>query len=158
MKRLTPVALIAVAAVVAIVVAGCGSDNNGSATAASSSGTTVKTSTGKLGTFLVDGRGRTLYLFEADKPNMSTCASACQSVWPAVPANGKKPIAQGGVAAAKLGTAKTPDGTSIVTYNGHPLYNYVGDPKAGDTNGEGLNDFGAKWYAVTPAGAKIDND
>ena len=60
--------------------------------------------------------------------------------------------------ASMLGTTSRSDGKPEVTYNGHPLYTYAGDQKPGDTNGEGLNQFGAKWYALSPAGKKIDND
>jgi predicted lipoprotein with Yx(FWY)xxD motif len=160
MKRLIPVAFAAAA--IAVVVAGCGSSNGGggSATAASSSSpppTTIKTAKTKLGTFLVDGQGRTLYLFEADKPNMSNCSGGCTSIWPPLSAK-SMPKVSGGVAAGKVGTTKTPSGGSMVTYNGHPLYTYTGDTKAGDVNGQGLNQFGAEWYVVKPSGEKIDND
>src|SRR5690349_3399470 len=164
MKRLLPVALVAVAAVVAIMATGCGSSK--SATAASSSassssssgsGPAIKTRTTSLGTFLVDGQGRTLYMFEADKKNMSNCPSSCLSIWPGMTEKGM-PTVSGGVDAAKLGTAKAADGSTLVTYNGWPLYNYVGDQKPGDTNGQGLNQFGAKWYVVSPKGSKIYND
>ena len=166
MKRLIPVALVAVAAVLAIVVAGCGGSNGSSATASSSSGgmasssggPTLKTHTTSLGTFLVDGNGKTLYLFEKDKPNKSNCSGGCLSIWPPFTTSGKKPTVSGGVSAAKVGTTKGSDGSTIVTYNGHPLYNYAGDQKAGDTMGEGLNQFGAKWYVLKPSGDKIDND
>jgi predicted lipoprotein with Yx(FWY)xxD motif len=62
----------------------------------------------------------------------------------------------GGAVAGKLGVTKLAGGKSIVTYNGHPLYYYVGDKKPGDTTGQGLNQFGAGWYVVNPAGDKID--
>jgi predicted lipoprotein with Yx(FWY)xxD motif len=62
----------------------------------------------------------------------------------------------GGAVAGKLGVTKPAGGKSIVTYNGHPLYYYVGDKKPGDTTGQGLNQFGAGWYVVNPAGDKID--
>jgi predicted lipoprotein with Yx(FWY)xxD motif len=156
MKRLIPVVLVAVAAVLAIVVIGGGGNDTTSATAASG-GTTIKTRMSSIGTFLVDGQGRTLYLFEADKPNVSNCSGACLGLWPPLAAKGK-PTVSGGVSAAKLGIAKAPDGTMLVTYNRHPLYYYAGDQKPGDTTGQALNQFGAKWYVVTPAGSKIDND
>jgi predicted lipoprotein with Yx(FWY)xxD motif len=105
---------------------------------------------------LVDGRGRTLYLFEADKPDMSNCSSACVSVWPPLVATGQAPAARGGALPSKLGTTKTGTGRSIVTYDGHPLYYYAGDQKPGDTKGQDLDQFGAGWYVVTPAGNKID--
>ena len=62
-----------------------------------------------------------------------------------------------GVQASKLGTTKRSDGTSEVTYNGHPLYTYAGDTAAGQTTGQGINGFGAEWYVLNAAGNKIDN-
>ena len=75
---------------------------------------------------LVDAKGRTLYLFEADKGPMSACGGACASVWPPLMTTGK-PTAGPGVTASKLGTTKRSDGATEVTYNGHPLYTYAGD-------------------------------
>jgi predicted lipoprotein with Yx(FWY)xxD motif len=115
---------------------------------------TVKTRHGKLGTFLVDGSGRTLYLFEADKGAMSKCDGACASAWPPLTTSGK-PTAGAGVVAAKLGTAKRADGTTGVTYDGHPLYTYAGDGAPGQTTGEGLTDYGAPWYALSAAGKSV---
>ncbi len=163
MKRLIPVALVAVAAVVAIVVTGCGSSAPKAATAASPAaapsggGATINTRTAPIGKFLVDGKGRTLYLFEADKPNMSNCPSACLSIWPGFTAKGKASVGAG-VDAAKVGTTKAADGTTLVTYNGHPLYYYAGDQKPGDTTGQDLDQFGAKWYVVSPSGSKVGDD
>jgi predicted lipoprotein with Yx(FWY)xxD motif len=112
---------------------------------------------GQLGSYLADAQGRALYLFEADKGTMSTCYSACASVWPPVttPSTAK---AGTGVTSALLGTTKRNNGTAEVTYHGHPLYLYAGDTSPGATNGQGLNQFGAKWYLVAPNGNKIDHD
>jgi hypothetical protein len=60
------------------------------------------------------------------------------------------------VDAALLGTSTRSDGKSQLTYNGHPLYRYAGDGAAGDTNGQGLTDFGGGWDVVSPAGQKIE--
>ena len=57
--------------------------------------------------------------------------------------------------ASKVGTTRRSDGTEQVTYDGHPLYLYVGDQKAGDTNGQGVNAFGALWYALSPSGGTV---
>jgi predicted lipoprotein with Yx(FWY)xxD motif len=111
----------------------------------------------QLGRTLVDARGRTLYLFEADRPNLSNCSNACLSVWPALTTQ-HRPGARGGAVASKIGTIPARGGKRQVTYAGRPLYYYVGDRKPGDTNGQGLNQFGAKWYVLSPAGKKIDND
>jgi predicted lipoprotein with Yx(FWY)xxD motif len=111
-----------------------------------------------LGTVLVDGRGRTLYLFERDKTKKSTCSGACAQNWPPLTTSGAA-TAGGGVNAHKLGTTKRSDGTTQVTYNGHPLYLFVIDQnKPGSTKGEGVDAFGAEWYVVGTNGKKIDKD
>jgi hypothetical protein len=66
-----------------------------------------------------------------------------------------KPTAGRGVRAALLGTTKRSGGKRQVTYNGHPLYRFQGDHKAGDVNGQGINAFGARWYVVSPSGKAI---
>jgi predicted lipoprotein with Yx(FWY)xxD motif len=149
---------------IAVAIAGCGGGSGNAS--ASPSTTTTKQSSGSggaatvnvrstsLGKILVDSRGRSLYLFEKDTGPKSTCFSACASAWPPFRTSGK-PNAGTGVKAALLGTTTRSDGNPEVTYNGHPLYYYAGDQKAGDTNGQDLNQFGASWYVVSPAGKKI---
>jgi predicted lipoprotein with Yx(FWY)xxD motif len=66
-----------------------------------------------------------------------------------------KPLAGGGAKAALLGTTKRSDGKPQVTYNGHPLYLYVGDQKAGDTSGQGITAFGGGWFALTASGSQV---
>ena len=78
---------------------------------------------------------------------MSECDGACASAWPPLTTSGKPTAGAGVVAAASSGTAKRPDGTTGVTYDGHPLYTYAGDGAPGQTAGEGLTDYGAPWYA-----------
>jgi predicted lipoprotein with Yx(FWY)xxD motif len=148
--------------VVALVVAGCGGGGSGasSSTTQQKSGSTSSAlglAALKPGKALVDDQGRTLYLFEADKSDASTCSGACASIWPPVTTTGTA-VAGPGIAAAKLGTTKRSDGKLQVTYNGHPLYRYAADAKPGDVNGQGLNQFGAKWYVLNGAGSKIDDD
>lgn len=118
---------------------------------------TVKTHHGKLGTYLVDSKGRTLYLFEKDKTTKSTCYGACAHGWPPL-LSSSKPKASGRAKASLLSTSKRRNGTREVTYKGHPLYYFIGDKKAGQTNGQGLHAFGAGWYVVAPSGKKIDSD
>jgi predicted lipoprotein with Yx(FWY)xxD motif len=124
---------------------------------ASGASATVKTRHGKLGTFLVGPKGRTLYLFEKDKTSKSRCDGACAKAWPPLLASGK-PKASGKVKKSLLGTTKRSDGKRQVTYKGHPLYYFIQDKKAGDTNGQGSNAFGAKWYVLATSGKKIDSD
>ena len=148
-------------AVVALVVAACGGSSGGlygggstaSKKPTSGKGSVALAST-KLGKVLVDGKGRTLYLFQADKGTMSNCAGACASEWPPLTTSGK-PSAGAGLVAAKLGTAKRADGTTGVTYAGHPLYTFSGDGAPGQTAGEGLSDFGGSWYALSSAGKSV---
>jgi predicted lipoprotein with Yx(FWY)xxD motif len=111
----------------------------------------------KNGRILVDGRGRALYLFEKDRPDTRTCAASCLRFWPAMTAT-SKPHASGGVAAAHLGLIRGPGKQRQVTYAHHALYNFSGDRKAGDTNGQGLKAFGAKWYVVAATGKAVDDD
>ena len=63
-----------------------------------------------------------------------------------------------GAKASLLGTSKRPDGRLQVTYNHHPLYTFVKDTRKGQTNGEAVSAFGAKWYALSAAGAKVDTN
>jgi predicted lipoprotein with Yx(FWY)xxD motif len=157
-RRLSRITLPVTLAGVAAIAAGCG----GGYTAASGGGDqtasapTVREAHSKLGTILVDGQGRTLYLFEKDKGSASSCTGACASIWPPLTSAGKA-VAGGGLSAAKLGETKRSDGKTEITYAGHPLYTYAGDAKSGDTRGQGLDQFGAEWYVLTPRGSKIDN-
>jgi predicted lipoprotein with Yx(FWY)xxD motif len=161
-------ALVALAAVGALA-AGC--DGNGSGSGGSSSGgygsggaapvgsgpsgvATVATASSKLGMVLVDGSGRTLYLFEKDQPNQSACSGACVAAWPVDQSSGT-PKAGSGVKASLLGTIRRGDGTTQVTYNHHSLYYYSSDSQPGQQNGQGVNAFGAAWFVVAPAGAAV---
>jgi predicted lipoprotein with Yx(FWY)xxD motif len=114
----------------------------------------VAVATSSVGRILVDGSGRTLYLFLADKGTSSTCYSSCASTWPPLLTQGT-PQAGNGTVAGDLGTTKRTDGKTEVTYAHHPLYYYVADTKPGMTSGQGLNQFGAVWYVVSPAGGAI---
>jgi predicted lipoprotein with Yx(FWY)xxD motif len=127
----------------------------GLAGASKSRGATVGWQQSKYGRILVDTRGRSLYLFERDKRGKSSCNGACVSAWPPLIASGKL-RAGSGVKASLLGRTKRKDGRWQVTYNRHPLYTLVNDTRKGQTNGEGVYAFGAEWYLVSPAGAKIE--
>ena len=125
--------------------------------AAASGAVSIKTATGKPGTFLVDSSGRSLYLFEADKSSTSTCNGACAAAWPPLTTTGA-PTAGTGVKANLLGTSKRDDGKMEVTYNGHPLYYFANDSAPGDIKGQGVDAFGAEWYAVSPDGKTAEGD
>jgi predicted lipoprotein with Yx(FWY)xxD motif len=147
------------------VIAGCGGGGGGGggyakapttppAKAAGNGAPTVALRTSKFGNILVDGKGRTLYDFVADKTTASTCYGACASLWPPLTVSGA-PKAGPQVRASLLGTTRRTDGTSEVTYNGHPLYYFVTDTKPGDTTGQNINQFGALWYVLTRNGTEI---
>lgn len=108
-----------------------------------------------VGRALVDDKGKTLYLFLGDSRNDSSCYGACASVWPPVLTAGR-PTAEGGSMAGKLSTYRRDDGGTQVTYEGHPLYYYQADTGAGDAYGQGVNQFGAEWYAISPAGKVVE--
>jgi predicted lipoprotein with Yx(FWY)xxD motif len=127
----------------------------GLAAASKTNRATVAVAHSKLGRILVDGRGRSLYLFERDRNGKSSCNGACLAYWPPLISSGKA-LAKPGVKASLLGRTKRKDGRWQVTYKRHPLYTFVGDTKKGQTNGEGLTDFGGSWDLVSPAGAKIE--
>ncbi len=157
----TPALAVALLAALTLF-AGCGSGSSGSSTATGGSSTTtgkpsgpatIATSSTSLGTILVVG-GRSVYLFERDTGPHSTCSGACLAQWPAV-TTAAAPKASGGATASMLGTTKQAEGTLQVTYAGHPLYYFADDRSAGQTNGQGLNAFGAKWYVVAPSGTAI---
>jgi predicted lipoprotein with Yx(FWY)xxD motif len=114
----------------------------------------VKTAHGSMGTHLVGPNGRALYLWVKDKNGKSVCSGACAQVWPPLKTTGKLE-ASGGAIPADLGTVTRSDGTKQATYNGHPLYYYAADSSSGQTNGQGSNSFGAKWWLVAPSGAAI---
>ena len=143
-------ATVAVVAIAAVVLAAGGSAK----THQVAGGSAVNVKNTSLGSTLVDANGRTLYLFVGDKRNLSTLSAAGRAVWPPFTAVGKVK-AEGAAQAAKLGTTTT--AVKQVTYNGHPLYYYVGDHTAGDTKGQNLNEFGALWFVLTPNGRANKN-
>jgi predicted lipoprotein with Yx(FWY)xxD motif len=118
------------------------------------SGVKVAVANTALGRVLVDGRGRTLYLFEKDQHARSACSGRCAGFWPPLIASGK-PLGTAGAKTSLVGTTRRADGRLQVTYNHHPLYTFVKDTRQGQTNGEELDVFGAEWYAVSAAGAKV---
>jgi predicted lipoprotein with Yx(FWY)xxD motif len=113
----------------------------------------IQTAHTSLGTVLTDGKGITVYLFEADTTTKPTCYAACSQYWPPVLTTGA-PVAGVGAKASLLGTVKRTGGKLQVTYAGHPLYYFVQSTKPGNVSGQGVNGFGAHWDAVRPSGAQ----
>ena len=159
MTRTRSIVLAAAVAGAAMTLAACSNSSSGGAygaagptstsTVAAGTAATVATAdVGQLGTVLVDGTGRTLYLFKNDTGTSSTCSGDCAATWPALLTKGDA-TAGTGAQPSMLGTTTRDDGTTQVTYDGHPLYLYSGDTAAGDANGEGVGDV---WFAVTVQG------
>ena len=154
-------------------VAGCGTSRSPSAapgkgetttTAAAASpkpeahakptGRRVKASGSSYGRILLDGRGRALYLFTHDAGTKSRCHGACVSAWPPFLTKGQ-PRAAGGVSQSLLGTTRRSDGSTQVTYAGHPLYHYVGDTRPGQILCQAVLEYGGYWYVVKPDGTPV---
>jgi predicted lipoprotein with Yx(FWY)xxD motif len=147
-----PASLIAL-----VAVAGCGggSSSTSTSTAGATGGGAATIDVAKnaqLGQILTDSKGDTVYVFAKDTNGKSACSGSCAGVWPPVTTSGS-PKAGAGVDASKLGTTKRSDGSTQVTYAGHPLYTYTADTSPGDTKGNGVNLYGALWYAVQPNGS-----
>jgi predicted lipoprotein with Yx(FWY)xxD motif len=151
MKRL----LLTIGALAAAASLAVGLSSALAANHSSGAGAKVAVASTGLGRILVDGHGRTLYLFEKDKRGKSACAGKCAGFWPPLIASGK-PLATSGAKMSLLGTTRRADGRLQVTYNHHPLYTFVKDTRKGQTTGEEVDAFGAEWYAVSAAGTKVE--
>lgn len=126
---------------------------------AHTSSVTVRISTKSvkgLGEILVDGKGKTLYMFAPDKHKAVTCFKTCAKIWPPLflPAGGKA-VAAGAAHQSLIGSDKDSAGGRVVTYKGWPLYLYLGDTKPGQAFGQALNVNGGLWYVLAPSGALI---
>lgn len=108
-----------------------------------------------MGTFLTDGSGKTLYMFASDTATKSTCSGGCAAFWPPLTSTGA-PAASGGAQSSMITTLTRSDGSKQVVYGGHPLYTFKEDTAAGDTNGQGSDNFGAKWWLMAPSGQPIE--
>jgi predicted lipoprotein with Yx(FWY)xxD motif len=152
-------------AAVAVLAAACGGNTtpaasgggttSAAATTTTSSSTTsaapavtLKTEVGTAGVWLADQTGRTLYLFTVDKTGTSGCYGACATAWPPLTTTGSVAVA-GNASAGEVGTITRTDGTTQVTYAGHPLYYFQGDTSPGMTKGQGVQGV---WFLLGPSG------
>jgi predicted lipoprotein with Yx(FWY)xxD motif len=149
--------MVAVTATALLTLSACGNGGSSTASQQPATGTGAATGAGlgvaqtSLGRVLVDSRGMTLYTLSADGPDHSTCNAQCLQFWPAVAPGGAAKVS------VKRGHTTTPDGTAIATVAGRPVYTFSQDQKPGDVTGEGVNEFGGTWYAVSPAGQPVTN-
>jgi len=142
----------AVAAV--LVIAACGSSSSGSGGSGGSgsspaaSGSTLGTHKVGSATVLTNGKGWTLYWFVPDTSTKSNCNGSCIHYWPPVAG----PVTAGSGVTGTLGTITRSNGTKQATWNGHPLYTYIGDTGPGTDKGNGLNLSGGVWHAIILTG------
>ena len=146
---LVPVGAIAAA----LVIAACGSsstNNGGSGGSGGSAGSTTALSAKKVGsaTLLTNSKGHTLYWFVPDTSTTSKCNGSCAHYWP--PLHG--PVTAGSGVKGTLGVITRSNGSKQATWNGHPLYTYVGDTSPGMAKGNGLNISGGVWHEITLTG------
>src|SRR5690348_3748526 len=149
-------ALPAIAAAAAVLAAcgssGTSSTSGGGSTSTSSPAATtagsLKTTTIGGATVLTSSKGFTLYSFAPDTPAKSNCSGTCAQNWPPV----KGPATASGVTGT-FGTIKRSDGSVQATFDGHPLYTFVGDTAPGQAKGNGLNAAGGLWHEITTSGS-----
>ena len=142
----------AVAAV--LVIAACGSSSSGSGGSGGSgsspaaSGSTLATHKVGSATVLTNSKGWTLYWFVPDTSTKSNCNGSCIHYWPPVAG----PVTAGSGVSGTLGTITRSNGATQATWNGHPLYTYIGDTGPGTDKGNGLNLSGGVWHAIILTG------
>lgn len=144
-------------AVGVLLLAGCGSTSptaRSTPTSGTSAGTEVTTASSGLGVILVDAQGRTLYMTDADPEGAPGCYNTCSAEWPPLATTGD-PTAAGEADSKELSTATRTDGITQVLYGGHPLYTFVKDTAAGQTNGQGLTQQGGMWWVMGVDGSPI---
>ena len=144
----------AIAATLVIAACGSSSSNTGgsgsSPAAAAPAGASGSLSTMKVGsaTLLTNSKGFTLYWFVPDTSTTSKCDASCIKYWPPVPG----PASAGSGVTGTLGVITRSNGAKQATWNGHPLYTYVGDTTPGMAKGNGLNISGGVWHEITLTG------
>ncbi len=138
------IAGLCVAALVLLGIAVAGTGGSGAATA----GGGLKTARIGGATVLTNAKGFTLYWFAPDTATRSNCTGSCAVYWPPV----KGPVTAGPGVTGRVGTITRPGGSAQATYDGHPLYTYVGDTAPGQAHGNALNLNGGLWHEVITAG------
>jgi predicted lipoprotein with Yx(FWY)xxD motif len=156
MVRRNRASLLVATACTAWLLSACGSGTTSTtlSSAGAAPAVTIRTATGRDGTYLTDLSGRALYMWVGDTSDRSNCSADCAGAWPPL-ITGAAPKASGGARGASLGTIRRADGRRQVTYHGHPLYYFAVDSGPGTTKGQGSDSFGARWWLVAPSGAAI---
>jgi predicted lipoprotein with Yx(FWY)xxD motif len=151
--RLRILLALPAAAAAAAALAACGSaaasspSSSGNSSPAAAAASTVKTATIAGVTVLTSSQGFTLYSFAPDTSTTSKCNGTCAQNWPPV----KGPVTASGVTGT-FGAITRSDGSVQATFDGHPLYTFVGDTAPGQNKGNGLNVAGGLWHEITASG------
>jgi predicted lipoprotein with Yx(FWY)xxD motif len=116
-------------------------------------GTAIKLAASPVGDALFDGDDQAIYLFDAEESDKPECYDDCAAAWPPVLTEGK-PVAEGPIEQGLLGTTKRDDGTTQVTYNGHPLYYYAHEGP-GELRCHNVSEFGGLWLALDETGSAL---
>jgi predicted lipoprotein with Yx(FWY)xxD motif len=128
---------------------------SGVAHASTNAQPTLTVRSSSYGAILFDGRGRALYAFTRDhRGGPSRCYGACARAWPVYFASGRL-VAGKGVKRSLIGAVRRRDGRRQVTYNGRPLYYYVGDTRAGQVSCQNVAEYGGTWLVMRPSGALV---
>jgi predicted lipoprotein with Yx(FWY)xxD motif len=115
---------------------------------------TITTGDSEFGTILFDGRGQAIYIWELEDSTKAECYDSCAEAWPPVLTDGA-PIAAGDTKSELLGTTKRTDGTTQVTYNGHPLYYYAHEG-SGEVKCHNISTHGGLWWVIQPSGNRAE--
>lgn len=147
-------------AAIALLLAACGGSTSGSPAGGANAAITVSAAdVPGLGTVLVNGSGRTLYVLSSERGGRLTCtdANGCTAVWPdtELPAGVQNGTAGPGAQASLLGTLRSADGKLYLTYGGWPLYTFAHDSGPRQGHGEGITSFGGTWWALSPSGSPV---
>lgn len=117
-------------------------------------GAVITTGDSEFGTMLFDDKGQAIYIWEVEESTKPECYDDCAVAWPPVLTDGA-PQATGGVNNELLGTTNRTDGTTQVTYNGHPLYYYAHE-EAGEVKCHNISTHGGLWWVIQPSGVRAD--
>ena len=138
-------------ATTALLLAAC-ARGTGSGATATGAGPSVGIGQTSIGAVLTGAGGKTLYQFAKDTSTASACIGGCASTWPPLTLAAGQQVQSASGLAKPFATIKRGDGSTQVTYDGHPLYYYAPDSAAGDVRGQGV---GGKWFAESPSGGPV---
>jgi predicted lipoprotein with Yx(FWY)xxD motif len=149
-----PVRMTSFLALLALILAACAPAATAAPTQSASSNASASidiATNSTLGKILVDGSGKTLYMFTKDGSDTVNCDAACQANWPPLVSSGTPKLGPG-VDASLIGSAALPNGQKVITYDHMPLYYFIKDTQPGQVSGE---DVGSVWFVVSPDGKPV---